>query len=122
MAHTSAFDSGTQSPLVAFAAPKAPHLIHFGFLHLPDDVKLLRIKSFDCIRKMDGAERCFDASPAIRKAIEPCRPVLAPLAGVFSCWEQTDTGPLPPLQVFQASELLKATTHDEAPNGVCNAS
>jgi hypothetical protein len=48
------------------------------------DVKLLRIKPFDCIRKMDGAKRCFDASPAIRKTIEPCRHVLAPLAGIFS--------------------------------------
>src|SRR5215510_1958020 len=86
------------------------------------DVKLLRIKPFDCIRKMDGAKRCFDASPAIRKAIEPCRHVLAPLAGVFSCWGQTDAAPLPPLQIFQASELFEATTHGEAPNGVCNAS
>jgi hypothetical protein len=79
-----------------------------------DDVKLLRIKSFDCIRKMDGEKRCFDASPAIRKAIEPCRHVLAPLTGVFSCWEQTDAAPLPPLRLFQASELLEASTHGEA--------
>jgi len=34
-----------QPPLLAFAAPKAPHLIHLSLLHRPqDEVNVLRIK------------------------------------------------------------------------------
>src|SRR5213593_1077533 len=39
------FDGVPQPALLTFAAHKAPHLIHLGLLHLPqDDVNVLRIK------------------------------------------------------------------------------
>ena len=47
----------------------------------------------------------------------------APHAGVFSCWEQTDAAPLPPLRVVPASGLPAAATRAARhQNGVCNAS
>src|SRR2546427_12216260 len=50
-------DGVPQPPLLAFAAHKAPHLIHLGFVHLPqDDVHLRRIKGAEqpCMHLLDG--------------------------------------------------------------------
>src|SRR3989442_15932454 len=58
-----------QPPLLAFAAHKAPHLIHLGLLHLPkDDVNLLRIKRVEqpCVHLLD--DRLFFLSTLITVA------------------------------------------------------
>src|SRR2546425_9582608 len=50
-------DGVPQPSLLAFAAYKAPHLIHLGFVHLPqDDGHLRRIKCAEqpCMHLLDG--------------------------------------------------------------------
>src|SRR2546426_9519432 len=50
-------DRGPQPSLLAFAAHKAPHLIHLGFLHLPkDDVNVQRSKRVEqpFVHLLDG--------------------------------------------------------------------
>jgi hypothetical protein len=59
-------DGMPQPPLLAFAAHKAPHLIHLGGINLPtDDVNLWRIKAVEqpCVHLLDGRRFFFNDPP-----------------------------------------------------------